>query len=169
MALTQGADYAELAKVLTSGKGTAATQLAAQPPTGCTGNSVSGNVPAFDVNAAKSALDADGWKVGADGVRAKDGKKLTLTFLHDSALGTGGSAAAELAVSRWKAIGVDVTSKELSTTQMSAPLFGTGDWDIAWEPINVNTPDQLVPILSGTPLRTAPTSPSSTTRTTRPA
>ncbi len=148
-ALTQGADYAELAKVLTSGKGTPATQLAAQPPTGCTGNSVSGNVPPFDVTAAKAALDADGWKVGPGGVRVKNGKKLTLTFLHDSALGTGGSAAAELAVSRWKAIGVDVTSKELSTTQMSAPLFGTGDWDIAWEPINVNTPDQLVPILSG--------------------
>src|SRR4029077_3390875 len=149
-ALTQGADYSELAKVLTSGKGTDATQLAAQPPTGCTGDSVSGNVPSFDVNAAKAALDAAGWKVGPGGVRVKDGKKLMLSFLHDSALGTGGSAAAELAVSRWKAIGVDVTSKELSTTQMSAPLFGTGDWDIAWEPINVNTPDQLVPILSGT-------------------
>jgi len=148
-ALTQGADYSELAKVLTSGKGTEATQLAAQPPTGCTGNSVNGNVPSFDVNAAKSALDADGWKVGDGGIRVKNGKKLTLTFLHDNALGTGGTAAAELAVSRWKAIGVDVTSKELSTTQMSAPLFGTGDWDIAWEPINVNTPDQLVPILSG--------------------
>ncbi len=149
MALTQGVDYNEVAKVLTSGKGTAATQLAAQPPTGCTGNSVSGNVPAFDASAAEAALDADGWKVGAGGIRTKGGKKLTLTFLHDSALGTGGSAAAELVVSRWKTIGVDVTSKELSTTQMSAPLFGTGDWDIAWEPINVNTPDQLVPILSG--------------------
>ena len=33
---------------------------------------------------------------------------------------------------------------------MSTPLFGTSDWDIAWEPINVNTPDQLVPLLSGT-------------------
>ncbi len=150
MALTQGADYAELGKVLTSGKGTAATQLAALPQTGCTGDSVSGNVPTFDVDAANSALDAAGWKKGSDGIRAKDGKKLSLTFLHDSALGTGGSAAAELAVSRWKAIGVDVTSKELSTTQMSTPLFGTSDWDIAWEPVNVNTPDQLVPLLSGT-------------------
>lgn len=150
MALTQAADYSEIAKVLTSGKGTAATQLAAQPPTGCTGNSVDGNVPAYDVSAAKAALDADGWKVGPGGVRVKNGKKLTLSFLYDNALGTGGSAAAELVVSRWKAIGVDVASKSLSTTQMSAPLFGTGDWDIAWEPINVNTPDQLVPILSGT-------------------
>ncbi|MGH3471913.1 MAG: ABC transporter substrate-binding protein [Nocardioidaceae bacterium] len=150
-ALTEGVDYAELAKVLTSGKGTAATQLAAQPPTGCTGNSVSGNVPAFNVNAAKAALDADGWKVGPGGVRVKGGKELKLTFLYDSALGTGGSAAAQLAVSRWKALGVDVTSSGLSTTQMSSPLFGTGNWDIAWEPINVSTPDQLVPILSGTP------------------
>ncbi len=34
-----------------------------------------------DVNQAKQALDAAGWKPGGDGVRAKDGKRLALTLL----------------------------------------------------------------------------------------
>jgi peptide/nickel transport system substrate-binding protein len=34
----------------------------------------------FDPEKAKQLLDASGWKVGADGVREKDGKKLELTY-----------------------------------------------------------------------------------------
>jgi peptide/nickel transport system substrate-binding protein len=32
-------------------------------------------------------------------------------------------------------------------------MFGTGDWDVAWEPVNINTPDQIVPFLSGPGLK----------------
>ncbi|WP_329057993.1 ABC transporter substrate-binding protein [Amycolatopsis sp. NBC_01480] len=148
-ALTQGADYTQLAKVLTAGKGTAATQLATISSAGCTGNSVAGSVPPFDSAAASAALDAAGWTKGPDGVRAKNGAELSLAFISDSALGTGGAAASELAVSQWKALGIKVTVKQLATTEMAGPLFSTGDWDIAWEPINVTTPDQMVPTLSG--------------------
>jgi peptide/nickel transport system substrate-binding protein len=147
MALTQGVDYAELGKVLTSGDGEAATQLV--PSSGCTGNSVEGNVPAFDAAAAAATLDAAGWTVGSDGTREKDGTKLALSFLYDSQLGAGGAAASELAVQQWKEIGIDVTAKQLATNEMAGPLFATGDWDIAWEPIGVDTPDQIVPFLSG--------------------
>ena len=28
-------------------------------------------------------------------------------------------------------------------------MFGGGDWDLVWEPLNVSTPDQLVGYLSG--------------------
>lgn len=152
MALTQGADYSQLEKVLTSNKGVGATQLAVIPPTGCTTDSVAGNVPAFDTSAADAALRASGWVKGSDGVYAKGGKPLKLTFIYDSSLGTGGSAAAELAVSAWKKIGIDVTAKSENQTQVSGAMFGTGDWDILWEPININTPDQVVPFLSGATL-----------------
>jgi peptide/nickel transport system substrate-binding protein len=149
VALTQALDLAQLQKVLTSGKGGPATQLAVVPPTGCTGDSVTGNVPATDSAAAAAALASAGWTKGSDGILAKDGKKLSVTFLYDSALGSGGSAAAELVGSTWKALGVDVTTKGETTSQLQSVLFGTGDWDVAWEPINVSTPDQLVPFLSG--------------------
>ncbi|MFG2403781.1 ABC transporter family substrate-binding protein [Streptomyces brevispora] len=39
-----------------------------------------GKLVKFDAATAKKDLDAAGWKVGSDGVRAKDGKKLELTF-----------------------------------------------------------------------------------------
>lgn len=148
-ALTQALDLANLRKVITSGTGEDATALAVVAPTGCTYDSVKGSVPGTDVAAAKAALDADGWKAGADGVRVKNGKKLSLTFVLDTALGTGGTAAGELAVSAWKAIGVDVQTKPQDASTVSSTLFGTGSWDIAWEPLNVNTPDQVVGFVSG--------------------
>jgi peptide/nickel transport system substrate-binding protein len=148
-ALTQALDLDQLQKVITSGTGAPATQLAETPPTGCSTNSVEGNLPATDAGAAASDLAAAGWAKGSDGILAKNGTKLSVTFLYDSALGSGGSAAAELVVNAWKQLGVDVKATSKPTAQMQAALFGSGDWDVAWEPINVNTPDQLVPFLSG--------------------
>jgi peptide/nickel transport system substrate-binding protein len=148
-ALTQALDLAQLQKVITSDRGGPATQLAVVAPSGCTGSSVDGNVAATDTAAAESALDAAGYTKGADGMRAKNGKPLALSFLYDSSLGSGGSAAAELAVAAWKKIGVAVKAKQLDETGMVNSMFGTGDWDIAWEPLNINTPEQGVPFFSG--------------------
>ncbi|MDI1460772.1 ABC transporter substrate-binding protein [Catellatospora sp. KI3] len=149
LALTEALDLAQLQKVLTSNTGGPATQLAVLPPAGCQGDSVQGNVPATDVDGAKAKLAAAGWTPGSDGILTKDGKKLSLTMLYDSALGTGASAAAELAASQWKAIGVEVTATSQPTAAMQGAMFGTGAWDVAWEALNVNTPDQLLAFLSG--------------------
>lgn len=135
MALTQALDLAQLEKVLTSGKGTAATTLAAIEPVACPGDSVSGAVPAQDAEAAKTTA-----------AKASPG---TLTFIYDTSGGPAVAAAAELAVQQWKAAGIDVKAKGQDETAINQALFGTGDWDIAWVPLNVNSPDQLVPFLSG--------------------
>jgi peptide/nickel transport system substrate-binding protein len=148
-ALTQVLDLAELQKVITSGTGEAATGLAILEPRACPGDTVDGNIPGTDTDAAAAALEGAGWAKGSDGVYAKDGKKLALTFVHDTALGSGGAAAAELAVKAWKDFGVEVSGKAATTAELEPILFGSGDWDIAWEPINIGTPDQLVPFLSG--------------------
>ena len=132
MALTQAIDFSELASVSTAGSGGPATTFAAIEPVSCPGDSISGSLPAQDVDAAKSVLA---------------GKKLT--FLDSSAAGAAVSAAAELAVQEWKAAGADVTAKGVDETALEGATFGTGDWDIAWLPLNVNSPDQLVPFLSG--------------------
>jgi len=132
MALTQAIDFKELASVATAGAGTLATTFASLDPSACPGDSISGSLPAQDVDAAKSVLD---------------GKKLT--FLYSSAAGPAVAAAAELAVQEWKAAGADVTAKGVDETALQGAIFGTGDWDIAWVPLNVNSPDQLVPFLSG--------------------
>lgn len=149
LALTQALDLAELQKVITSGTGAPATGLAILAPAACPGNSVEGNVPEFDVDAAAAALAEAGWTKDSDGVLAKDGKKLSISFIYDSVLGTGATAASELVVEAWKALGVDVTSKSATTADLEPILFGTGDWDVAWEPVNVSSPDQMVPFYSG--------------------
>lgn len=149
MALTQALDLAQLQKVITSDQGEAATALAVLPPTGCSYDAVKGNVPATDLDAAKSALDDAGWVAGADGIRVKDGKPLAVSFQYANALGAAGSAAAELATSAWKDLGVQVDAKQQDDTTLAGTLFSGGPWDIAWIPVNVSSPDQLVGFLSG--------------------
>lgn len=132
MGLTQALDLNELASVATAGEGTPATTLAAIQPGPCPGDSISGALPAQDLDAAKAALSGQ-----------------EVTFLYLSSAGTAVAAAAELAVQQWEEAGATVTSKGLDETALQGAIFGTGDWDIAWVPLNVNSPDQLVPFLSG--------------------
>lgn len=148
-ALAQALDLAELQQVITSGRGTPPTTFATVSPAACDGDSISAALPEHDPAAAAAALDEAGWTLGDDGVRTRDGERLTLTFLHDSALGTGGASAAELATAAWTDLGIDVRATGRNTTELSEILFGSGAWDVAWEPINVSSPDQLVGFLSG--------------------
>lgn len=149
MALTRAVDLGQLQKVLTAGAGGPATGLAVVDPAACPGDSVSGSVPSFDANAAAQALDAAGWKKGPDGIRSRDGKELKLTLLIDSSIGAGATPTAELATKEWGDLGVKVVTKPSSGSALQSSLFGTGDWDIALITLNVSSPDQLVPFLSG--------------------
>ena len=135
MALTQALDLPELQKVLTSGKGTAATTLTTLEPTACPGDAVSGSLPATDTEAAKAALEKAG--------------PLDLTFVYNTSGGSGVGAAAELAVQQWEDLGIKVKAKGQDATAIQQTIFGAGDWDIAWIPLNVTSPDQVVPFLSG--------------------
>lgn len=150
MALTQAVDLEELAGVITAGKGGPATALATVAPVGCTYDSVSGSVPSVDVDAANAILDEAGWVRGADGIREKDGTKLSLTFLYDSSIGAAAAAAAELAMEAWQEIGAQVDGKQQDETVLLDALFGTGAWDIGWVTLSVNSPDQIVGFVSGT-------------------
>lgn len=149
MALTQALDLAQLQRVITSDLGEPATALAVLPPASCVYDAVSGNVPATDLDAARATLDEAGWIEGADGVRVKDGTPLSLTFQYANALGAGGAAAAELATSAWIELGVQVDASQQDDTVMTGTLFSGGPWDVAWIPVNVGSPDQLVGFLSG--------------------
>ncbi|MFJ3899851.1 ABC transporter substrate-binding protein [Streptomyces sp. NPDC090083] len=95
----------------------------------------------FDAAKAKSLLDAAGWKTGGDGIRAKDGKKLTLTvkWFPNSATN---QPALELVQQQLKAIGVDVVLKQLQVTQF-APTLQSGDFDAVWGNVTRADPDIL--------------------------
>ena len=148
-ALTQALDLAQVREVFTAKQGTAPTTFSVVPPLACPGDSVTPALPKGGLDAAKQALDAAGWTAGSDGIRAKDGKPLAATFVYQSAAGASGAAAAELAASVWKQLGANVTLKAQDQTALLQTMFSSGDWDIAWLPLNVSSPDQLVPFLSG--------------------
>ncbi|MGW5682062.1 ABC transporter substrate-binding protein [Nonomuraea sp. NPDC003754] len=147
-ALTQGVNLTELAAIAASGTGRKATSLVLEPRP-CKGDSVSGHVPAHDPAAAAAALDAAGWRPGPDGVRVKDGKRLTLRYLYATTRGQGVLAAAEYLSATWKKLGVEVRLNGVIDTKLAESLNVTQDWDVVWLPIGVFLPSQLTGFLSG--------------------
>lgn len=149
MALAQALDLTAMQRAVTSGQGGPATTLAASSPTACPGNSVTAALPAHSLDAAKKLLDQDGWTAGAGGVRTKNGKQLSLTLLYLSDAGPGIASGAELAAQAWKELGVKVAVTAQDQATLSQNVFGAGNWDVGLIPVNVSSPDQLVPLLSG--------------------
>ncbi|MGW3141484.1 ABC transporter substrate-binding protein [Streptomyces sp. NPDC001139] len=94
-----------------------------------------------DTARAKSLLDAAGWKTGGDGIRAKAGKKLALTIDWIPNAGTN-QPALELIQQQLKAVGIQVTLKQLQVTQL-APTLQSGDYDAAWGNVTRADPDIL--------------------------
>lgn len=149
-ALTQALDLTQLGQVVTSDAGTPATGLVEPGNNPCRANTVSGNLPAYNLAAAKSALDAAGWKVGPGGIRAKNGTKLAIDFYYAPSLGTGMQAGAELIQKIWNGIGVQVTLTAATQAEISQVLFGgSTPWGAAIIPLGVPLPSNLVGFLSG--------------------
>ncbi|MGW0872872.1 ABC transporter substrate-binding protein [Streptomyces sp. NPDC002740] len=96
---------------------------------------------AFDAAKAKSLLDAAGWKAGSDGVRAKGGKKLSLTVKWFANAATN-QPALELIQQQLKAVGVEVVLKQLQIAQFS-PTLQSGDFDAVWGNVTRADPDIL--------------------------
>ena len=148
-ALVTGTNLAAIQKVATAGKGGPSKGLITLEPRGCTDDTVTGNLPAYDAAAANALLDQAGWAKGSDGIRAKDGKPLALTFIYTGE-GAGTKAASELLAAQWKQdLGVTVTAQGLDTTKLQEIIFGTGAWDVGWVGISLNLPVSMVPFVSG--------------------
>ncbi len=150
-ALIQAVNLDDLTQVITAGNGVRATSLVAVEPRACVYDSVAGNIPDFDLTAAKATLDAAGWTAGADGKRSKDGKPLNLRLVYD---GTDDprNAAAELAQSAWSELGanVEVTGGD-SNKIIDVILSGKDNsaWDIAWVQVNSSLPSTFTAYFAG--------------------
>ncbi len=81
----------------------------------------------YNVEVAKKLLDDAGWKAGPDGVRAKDGQRLSFELIVDKG-NTSRESTAAIAQQSWKAIGADV---RITTMEFNASLerFQKGDYD----------------------------------------
>jgi peptide/nickel transport system substrate-binding protein len=99
----------------------------------------------FDPAKAKAILEADGWKVGPDGIRVKNGKRLEFD-LSTQTEATMGRAIQTLIQRQWHDVGVQADVKNYETASMfangNAGILEGGHYDaaiFAW--ISASDPD----------------------------
>ncbi|WP_354066393.1 TIGR04028 family ABC transporter substrate-binding protein [Devosia sp. 2618] len=101
-ALTAATNSAEIVSTLFSSHYPKATSVIASTASGYVDLS---DKLTFDLDKAKSLLDQDGWVVGADGIREKDGKKLELN-VYESLPQPQNRATLQLLSQQWALAGV---------------------------------------------------------------
>ncbi|NNN30741.1 ABC transporter substrate-binding protein [Streptomyces sp. S3(2020)] len=137
-ALAQALDLDALGSVATGGRGSKLKSIVTGEPAVCSYDAITGNLPSGTLQQAGAALDKAGWKAGSGGIRAKDGKQLSLKVLYPSNRGSDLVSAVELLQSQWTKLGVKV---ELTGSDTYATtLFTGGDWDVVWAPFNTEDP-----------------------------
>ncbi|GIK71243.1 MAG: peptide-binding protein [Chloroflexota bacterium] len=97
----------------------------------------------FDPEAANALLEEAGWTLGADGVRTKDGQRLTLELLNIA----GDSERlqiVQLAQAMWKEIGVEVNISQVDAPTFVSAMttqeyqFAYGFWGFSVDPSGYN-------------------------------
>ncbi|MFT4305426.1 MAG: ABC transporter substrate-binding protein [Microbacterium sp.] len=99
---------------------------------------------AFDLDKAIQLLEDDGWVLGDDGIRVKDGQRLEI-----DASGISSYADAELLQQQWKAAGIDVPIVTYDTAAATEKL-SSGDYDIHLWTMTRADPDLLNAIWNST-------------------
>lgn len=148
-ALTGVLVQSDVGKVMTGGRGVASRGLITASPRVCDADTASGFLPRMSADEANDLLDANGWVMGSDGTRAKDGVKLAFEFLLPAKFGDAGSAGATLVADLWRDLGAAVTITTQPDTALQEALFATGAWDAGFVPLTVSLPSQMVSFLSG--------------------
>jgi peptide/nickel transport system substrate-binding protein len=134
-ALTESLQLTQLGQVLTSGTGAASTGMVTAALSPCKGNTVSGNLPAYDLAAAKSALA---------------GQNLSIAVYYPTSAGSGAASAAELMQSTWSQLGVKVSLHGITDAEIDSEIVaGSAAWNVAIVPIGLTVPSELVPFVSG--------------------
>jgi len=81
----------------------------------------------LDAAAAAQLLDDAGWVPGEDGIRAKDGERLSIDVVY-APLFTGSQAVLELVQQQLRAVGVDLVLRQVTPGDQQA-LLDSGDYD----------------------------------------
>lgn len=150
-AFVQALNLPEVGKVIGDGAGKPSRQINEYfVPNVCPGDTVGDRIPTVDVAAAKSALDQDGWVPGADGIRLKDGKRLSVSMPVYSGFQPF-TTAAELMTKQLKDVGIALVARGAA-----GPAFGqaqaTGSFDVIVQSWSFPNPSQMVASYTGKPL-----------------
>lgn len=131
--LVQSLRLAQIGSVITSGRGAPIRTLTSQAFTPCSGNSVKGSIPPYNPSAASAALSSHP----------------AIRVIYPSDFGASITAAMELLQAQLSATGARVNLVGGTETDLTTALFGTGNWDLAFVPITLLNPSQLVGLVSG--------------------
>ena len=97
----------------------------------------------YDVEKAKQLLDDAGWKVGSDGIREKDGKKLSIKFLatkEKDAMDT----LIPMLQKEWGELGVEFKANTMEFNTVISTVgddSSLGDWDVSYIGFSYTTPE----------------------------
>lgn len=134
-AVVQAMNLRQFGTVALSGRGLPATQFTRPTFTPCAGNSVTGSVPAYNPQAARSVLS---------------GSSPSLKVIYPTDGGFAGlTPAMELMQQQLTAAGAKATLAGGTSGAVIGNLFGAGDWDVVVLGIGVSNPSQLTGFLSG--------------------
>lgn len=129
-ALADAIDQAEISKLLEHGL--APTQygpVPTVPPTFLSPSAQAGQYPVgFDPAKARALLRAAGWLRGPDGIRVKDGKRLSFVVKLPSG-GATSMLGAEFIQQEWRAIGVEMKIRVVTLNQAIAMLGNPDEWE----------------------------------------
>ncbi|MCF2528760.1 ABC transporter substrate-binding protein [Yinghuangia soli] len=137
-AIQKAVDRPELSKTVLSPLYKPATSVLAAVTPGYTDLSAA---LAYDPEGAKRILDAAGWVPGADGIRAKDGRKLSLDVVFGSAFNASQSVL-ELVQQQLKRVGVDLRLRKLAIGDQNN-VIAAGDFDFTYYNVTRADPDVL--------------------------
>jgi len=87
----------------------------------------------YDPKSAAASLDARGWALGPDGIRVKDGRRLSLA-ISTATENLPNQSAEQLIADELKRVGIEVVVKNYATSVLFAPdgpLYGER-YDMAW-------------------------------------
>lgn len=91
--------------------------------------------PVYDIAKAKQLLDGAGWVAGGDGIRVKNGRRLSLELIGWAEVS---STAFELLQSQLKAVGIDVVIKKAADTPTYQSYYRENKFDLDLEVPNQN-------------------------------
>jgi peptide/nickel transport system substrate-binding protein len=138
-ALSKSIDREELASILNPGDVAVSSALSASTPSAPDQS----DLLARDLDGAKELLDEAGWTEGADGIREKNGQKLTFTVTFWQAT----TAVLELVQQQVRDAGIDLQLKQGTTADTTAQQE-SGDYDSLFYNLTRSDPDVLRTVFS---------------------
>jgi peptide/nickel transport system substrate-binding protein len=106
---------------------------------------------AYDPNAAAQMLDAAGWLVGGDGIRGKNGRRLSFHLVTEFGNGLATEVRDEL-ITEWRKLGVDVIGVDAHASQLfsgyaQGGLLERGNYEAGlWTWSTGPDPDDVYPL-----------------------